>query len=87
MKSLCPENLSQLADRWTVLINQINRLGGRYCPAPLSIEVNQFIRQTERIIEPDPFEQDILETTRKLADDGDLRLALFRLHEVISGRL
>ena len=70
-----------------MLISRINRLGHRHCPGSLCIEVNELIRQIEQIIEPNPFEQDILETTRRLSEDGKLKLALFKLHEVIAGRL
>lgn len=87
VKSLHPETLDQLAERWTVLINQIKHHEPRFYPGALCNEVNGLIQQTEHIADPDPFEQDILYTARKLAESGDLKLALFKLHEVISGRL
>jgi hypothetical protein len=87
VKSLRPETLDQLAERWTVLINQIKQHEPRFYPGALFSEVNGLIQQTERIADPDPFEQDLLYTARKLAESGNLKLALFKLHEVISGRL
>ncbi|MDR5763149.1 MULTISPECIES: hypothetical protein [unclassified Caballeronia] len=36
-----------------------------------------------RGIEPDAFEQDVLHTARKLAVDGHLKIALFKLHELL----
>jgi hypothetical protein len=86
VKSLYPETLNQLADRWTVLMNQINRHVGRY-PDQFYMEVKALIQQTEHMIEPDPFEQEVIQTVEKLTDDGNLKMALFRLHEVIDARL
>lgn len=86
MKSLCPETLNQLAERWTVLMNQINRHVGPY-PGQFYEEVEALIQQTEHIVNPDPFEQEVLHVVEKLADDGKLKMALFRLHEVIDARL
>lgn len=86
MKSLCPETLNQLAERWTVLMNQINRHVGPY-PDQFYIEVDALIQQTEHIVKPDPFEQEVLHVVEKLADDGKLKMALFRLREVIDARL
>lgn len=67
-------------------MNQVNRQIGRY-PNKLYIEVATLISQTEHVIEPDPFEQDVLQTARKLSQDGNLKIALFRLHEVVEARL
>ena len=50
VKSLCPETLNQLAERWTVLINQINHHELRYYPDAFFSEVNRLIQQTERIV-------------------------------------
>ncbi|SAL85712.1 hypothetical protein AWB68_07775 [Caballeronia choica] len=86
VKALYPETLDQLADRWTAVMNQVNRQIGRY-PDRLYIEVAELIDQTEHLIEPDPFEQDVLTTARKLSEDGNLKMALFRLHEVVEARL
>ncbi|MFM0327934.1 hypothetical protein [Caballeronia glebae] len=87
MKSLCPENVSQLADRWTVLINQINRFVAGQYPSVLCVDVYTLVRQTEQIINPDPSEQDLLRTIRQLVEKGELKLGLFQLREVIAGRL
>jgi hypothetical protein len=87
VNSLCPETLEQLAERWTVLINQTRHYEPRYYPGALSSEVNGLIQQTERIVDLDPFEQDILHTARVLAEGSELKLALFKLHELINGRV
>jgi hypothetical protein len=84
VKALYPETLDQVAERWTVVMNQVNGQIGRY-PDMLYIEVAELIDQTERFIEPDPFEQDVLLTARRLSQDG--KMALFRLHEVVEARL
>jgi hypothetical protein len=81
-----PETLNQLADRWTVLMNQVNRQIGLY-PSELYVDVRTFIDQTEGIVKPDPLEHDVLRTVRRLAEDGKLKIALFRLREVIDDRL
>ncbi|SAL60224.1 hypothetical protein [Caballeronia humi] len=86
MKALYPETLEQLADRWTVLMNQLNRHEGRY-HGQLYIEVAELAQRTEHIINPDPFEQEVLQTVRRLTADGNLKMALFRLHEVVEARL
>ncbi|TCK33843.1 hypothetical protein B0G84_8183 [Paraburkholderia sp. BL8N3] len=86
VNSLMPETLDQLADGWTVLMNQVNRQIGRY-PDRLSSELAELIRQTEHVIKPDPFEQEVLQTARRLAQEGNLKMALFRLHEVVQTRL
>lgn len=86
MKALCPETLEKLADRWAVLMNQVNRHVGPY-PGQLYLEVEALIRQTEGVVQPDPFEHDVLQTAEALAGDGNLKMALFRLHEVIEARL
>jgi hypothetical protein len=86
VKALYPETLDQLADRWTILMNQINRHEGRY-HGPFYVDVAELVQQTEHILKPDPFEQEVLRTVSKLTADGNLKMALFRLHEVIEARL
>ncbi|SAL83568.1 hypothetical protein AWB67_06442 [Caballeronia terrestris] len=86
MKALYPETLDQLADRWTVLMNQLNRHEGRY-HGQSYVDVAELVQQTEHIIKPDPFEQEVLQTVCRLTADGNLKMALFRLHEVIEARL
>ncbi|SAK72269.1 hypothetical protein AWB78_02962 [Caballeronia calidae] len=87
MRRCYPETISQLADRWTVLVNELNRYkDGRY-PDLLYRDVLQFIREVERLVIPDPFEQDILITSRSLVEQGDPKTAMFKVHEVLSGRL
>lgn len=85
MKARSPGTLDQLADRWAAVMNQVNRQIGPY-PNELYVEVATLISETEQDIEPDPFEQDVLQTARKLAADGNLKMALFRLHEVVEAR-
>jgi hypothetical protein len=81
------ETISQLADRWTVLINESNRYGtGRY-PDLLCVDVLRLIREVERLVRPDPFEQDALLIARNLVEQGDPKIALFKVHEVIKGRM
>jgi hypothetical protein len=79
--------LSQLAKRWLVLVNELEPYGAGKCPDILCIDVIRFMHEVERLIIPDPFEQDILITVRNLVEQGDAKIAMFRLHEVISGRL
>jgi hypothetical protein len=86
VKTLYPETLEQVADRWTVLINEINRTAVPY-PNELSMNVLVLIRQTERLVNPNHFEQDLFCTARKLAEDRNLKLALLKLYEVIRSRL
>jgi hypothetical protein len=81
------ETLSQLVERWTVLSNEVNRYGADACPDMLCVEVLHFIREVERLILPDPFEQDILITARHLAEQGDPKIAMFKVDEVLRGRL
>ncbi|MGY6119641.1 hypothetical protein ACW9YQ_07430 [Paraburkholderia strydomiana] len=35
----------------------------------------------------DPFENDLIFTARALIEDRELKMAMFKLHEVINGRL
>lgn len=86
MKSLIPETLDQLADRWTVVMNHVSRQIGRY-PDRLYLELAELIQQTELVIKPDPFEREVLQTAGRLAEEGNLKMALFRLHEVVETRL
>jgi hypothetical protein len=62
------ETISQLTDRWTVLINEVNRYGAGAYPDMLCVDVLGFIREVERLIIPDPFEQDVLITARNLGE-------------------
>ena len=87
MRAFYPETLSQLADRWTVLINELGRYGESGYPDLLCIDVLRFIREVERLVSPDPFEQDILETARNLAEHANPKIAMFKVHEVLTGRL
>jgi hypothetical protein len=72
VKALYPEALDQLADRWTVLMNQINRHEGRY-HGQFYVDVAELVQQTEHILKPDPFEQEVLQTVSKLTADGNLK--------------
>jgi hypothetical protein len=87
MQRLYQETINQLADRWTVLINELSRYGAGKYPDLLCIDVLRFIREVERLVIPDPFEQDVLLTARNLVEQGDPKIAMFKVHEVLSGRL
>lgn len=87
MRGFYQETLSQLADRWTVLMTELNRYSAGPYPQLICIDVLRFIREVERVLIPDPFEQDILITARKLAEHADAKIAMFKVHEVLSGRL
>ena len=87
MYRLHQETISQLADRWTVLINELNRYKTGKYPDLLCIDVLGFIREVERLLNPDSFEQDALATARNLVEQGDPKIAMFKVHEVINGRL
>ena len=81
------QDLSELAERYTVLINQINRYEeGRY-PTELCVDVFHLIHDTKRWIAPDRHERAILENARTLAEASDPKGALFTLHKVIHARL
>ena len=87
MERLYQETAEQLADRWTVLMNQLNRYGTGHYPDLLCVEVLQLVRQTERLAMPAPFEMDLIFIARTLIENGDPKAAMFKLHEVISGHL
>lgn len=81
------ETISQLADRWIVLVHELNKYAeGRY-PDVLCGDVLRFIGEVERLVIPDPFEQEIVITARNLVEQGDPRVAMFNVHELINGRL
>lgn len=63
-------------------MRHVRRQIGPY-PHRIYIEVTTLISQIEQVIEPDAFEQDVLHTARKLAVDGHLKIALFKLHELL----
>ncbi|MGY6127097.1 hypothetical protein ACW9YV_16900 (plasmid) [Paraburkholderia strydomiana] len=87
MEQLDHETAGQLADRWAVLMNELNRYGsGRY-PDLLCREILRLVRETERLAMTDPFENDLIFTARALIEDRELKMAMFKLHEVINGRL
>ncbi|MFM0625703.1 hypothetical protein [Paraburkholderia xenovorans] len=87
MERLRQETTGELADRWTVLMNELNRYGSGHYPDLLCVEVLRLVRETERLALPDPFETDLIFTARTLIGKGDPKVAMFKLHEVISGRL
>ena len=82
MKTRSSESLHQLADRWAVVMRHVHRHIGPY-PDQIHIEVATLISEIEHVIEPDAFDQDVLHTARKLAMDGKLKIALFKLHEIL----
>jgi hypothetical protein len=81
------ETLSQLVEQWTVLSNEVNRYGADACQDMLCVDVLHFIREVERLILPDPFEQDVLITARHLAEQGAPKIAMFKVDEVLRVRL
>lgn len=87
MERLHQETTDQLAERWTVLMNELNRYGAWHYPDLLCVEVLRLVRETERLGMPDPFENDLLFTARTLVENGEPKMAMFKLHEVIAGRL
>jgi hypothetical protein len=81
------QTLSQIASRYTVLINETNRHPpGRY-PIVLRLQVLGFIHETERWLVLDPHERDLLAAARTLGEAGDPKGALFALHELLNARL
>nr|WP_275446073.1 hypothetical protein [Caballeronia sp. GACF5] len=87
MPRILPQSLSQLADRWIVLINELDRFRPGHYPDPLCVDVLAFVREVEGVSGLDPFEQDTLATARRLAEQGDAKIALFRVHEILDGRI
>jgi hypothetical protein len=81
------QTVNQLADRYTVLINEINRYTADRYPTVLCLDVLHLIHETKRWIAPDRHERAILENARALAESGDPKRALFTLHNVIQARL
>jgi hypothetical protein len=64
----------------------LNRHRGPY-PNQFFVEIAEFIQQTRQIINPDPFEHEVVQTAKTLLESGNLKMALFRLHEVIEARI
>jgi hypothetical protein len=87
MERLHQETAGQLADRWTALMNELNRYGSGHYPDLLCVEILRLVRETERLAVPDPFETDLISTARALIEAGEPKMAMFQLHEVIEGRL
>ncbi|MBT2793507.1 hypothetical protein [Paraburkholderia strydomiana] len=87
MEQLYQETAGQLADRWTVLMNELNRYGSGHYPDLLCIEILRLVHETGRLATTDPFETDLIFAARALIDDHQPKMAMFKLHEVISGRL
>ena len=86
MRPFQPTTIGELASRYTVLMNQINRCApGRY-PAALCLDVLHLIREAERWVVPRPAERDVLRTARTLGERGDAKGAMLKLHDVINAR-
>lgn len=81
------ETIGHMTDRWTVLINEINRYRPEKYPELLRVDVCDFVREVEQLVSLDPFERDLLLTARTLVEHGDLKIGMFKLQEVLSGRL
>jgi hypothetical protein len=86
VNTLDPQTLEDIADRWTVLLNQLDRHPGRY-PEQFFVEMETLITQVRRVIDVDPFEHEVLHIASLLAQEGSLKMALFRLREIIEARL
>ncbi|SAL77451.1 hypothetical protein AWB67_05093 [Caballeronia terrestris] len=81
------QNASQLAARYTVLINELNRYPSGNYPTVLCLDVLHLIHDTNQWLAPDRHECVILDAARTLAEGGDPKRGLFELHKVISARL
>ncbi|WP_244818679.1 hypothetical protein [Caballeronia sp. Lep1P3] len=77
---------NNLTTPWTVLTNELTRYSASRYPDQLCMEVLLYIGEVERLLIPDPFEQDLLITARNLAEQGELKIAMFKTQEVLSGR-
>ncbi|MDR5777401.1 MULTISPECIES: hypothetical protein [unclassified Caballeronia] len=85
MEALSPQALQVVSERWSVLLNVLDRHPGRY-PEQLYGDVIALIAQTERLLDADYFENEVLQIASRLAHEGSLKMALFRLHEIIEAR-
>lgn len=85
--TLYPETLDELVGRWTALIAKVNLNASTGYPKSLCMDVRRLIRQTDQMVRPDSFEEDIINTASLLAEGGDLKLSLFKLHELLEARL
>lgn len=81
MERLHQETTSQVADRWTVLMNELNRCGAGHFPDILCLKVLQLVHETERLGTPNPFEADLIVAARTLIEHGDPTAAMLKLHE------
>ena len=70
-----------------MLINKLNPHGTDHHTTFFAMDILWLISETERIIAPDPFEADLILTARALIRAGELKIARFKLNEVITGRL
>ena len=87
MERLSQQTVNHLIDRWTMLINELNRYGtGSYLDL-LEADVLRLTSEAEQVVAPDPFDADLILTARSLIEAGELKIAMFKLHEVIYGRL
>jgi hypothetical protein len=81
------QTVGQLEHRYTALLTEINRYAPGQYPTMLCLDVLHLIHDTKRWIAPDRHEQNILDTARTLAEGGDPKRAMFKVHEVINGRV
>lgn len=79
--------MGQLADRWTVLMNELDRYKSGHYPDLLCVEILRLVREAEHLLVPDPFEAELLLTARALVEDCNPKIAMLKLHEAIDRRL
>jgi hypothetical protein len=66
--------------------HELNRYGSGHYPDLLCVEILRLVHETERQATSDPFETDLIFTARTLVENGEPKVAMFKLHEVIGGR-
>lgn len=62
MERLYPIAAGQLAERWTALMNELNRYGSGHYPDLLCVETVRPVRDAEHFARPDTFEMDAIFT-------------------------
>jgi hypothetical protein len=70
----------------TLALSRIKPLWVGHYPDLLCVEILRLVHETERQATSDPFETDLIFTARTLVENGEPKVAMFKLHEVIGGR-
>lgn len=86
MHRLYLATVSQIADRYTVLINEVNRHSPVY-PDTLRRDILHFIDEIVRVLALTPAEQGLIFTARAMVRQGDVKFAMFKLHEILRARM